>query len=1009
MSDTLETFLVKIVHVLDQQGKAAVLKAIVDVEKAIKGVGVEEQRQTRQSRELSRERQREAQQQAAAIARAFNQEFTRFAGSASRYIGAAVAAFASVRAFKTVVDDLDALDRTVRRTNASAVNVKALQNAWEDLGGTAGGATGALEGFSEALRRSRGVLANLQRWGVTEITDPVKQLEQSAAIIRDLVKRSGIDAAIQWGENNGMVEELVRLLASPEFERTLQKHRDILAKHGVDYVKLLAQNRAMLAEWRVLGTQVEQMQLALMGPLIRAGNIILRDLNKSIGDGSSGIKKNLDSLSSTAEKWAVENSKFITDWLAQLLDPENTTKRQMFIDFFDDVKKVGGDLATVLEGLADSVRTLRDMWDWNHGTPIWNASPDWSPIPGVSRMRSGTRDPFEEAQDEARRKARDVLGRPRDPFEEAQDEARRRARDVLREPGVNDDEAKRRREQATEATRKNTEATQENTREMRESGQVASRGFIGRVLGFFGIGRASAEGGGGMGPAGGSWLNPIGGGGGGGGGGGIAGGMGGIGPAGRGKGGLPSGPGGGSGPGNLGGISGSGGSVGSLISRGEGGYGSYNRGMAGDAGGRKIDFSQMTVGELMRRQALPRGDPNRIFAFGKYQVIPATMLGAAKALGLRPDQKVTPALQEQIFRDYLISQKQPAVRAYITGSGSLTAAQSALAGEFASIADPSTGRSRYGHVGGNRASISAAQAASALQSEREKYQANLRAGMSPTEAWRNLSGTPSLLSGNQGSGRGPTVDASPVESGRAPNVVESNVENAQARRLPITKELRGILQEAGAATGLRADVYSGGQLSHGGPRAGSHRHDVDSGGLGSADLKLYDAKTGDLLDSRNPEDRARMARYVQETVARGATGIGHGLGYMGPNALHIGGGAPNVWGEGGRSANAPEWLRSAFDAARQGGRPAPEPNIDMLRSGLKSRLPLTGAPPSLNVPAMKGGSLTSGPANDNGRDIEAKYVNNTTIKTEDAPSGNNARNSEMPVGLMQSSLKGAVR
>ena len=36
-------------------------------------------------------------------------------------------------------------------------------------------------------------------------------------------------------------------------------------------------------------------------------------------------------------------------------------------------------------------------------------------------------------------------------------------------------------------------------------------------------------------------------------------------------------------------------------------------------------------------------------------------------------------------------------------------------------------------------------------------------------------------------------------------------------------------------------------------------------------------------------------------------------------------------------------------------------------------------------------------------------VNNTTIKTDAAPSSNNARNSEMPVGLMQSSLKGAVR
>jgi hypothetical protein len=43
-----------------------------------------------------------------------------------------------------------------------------------------------------------------------------------------------------------------------------------------------------------------------------------------------------------------------------------------------------------------------------------------------------------------------------------------------------------------------------------------------------------------------------------------------------------------------------GGPLGLTIARGEGSYGSYNRGVAGDAHGRKIDFSQMSIGEVMR-------------------------------------------------------------------------------------------------------------------------------------------------------------------------------------------------------------------------------------------------------------------------------------------------------------------------------------------------------------------------------------------------------------------------
>ena len=182
-----------------------------------------------------------------------------------------------------------------------------------------------------------------------------------------------------------------------------------------------------------------------------------------------------------------------------------------------------------------------------------------------------------------------------------------------------------------------------------------------------------------------------------------------------------------------------------LIGRGEGGYNSYNRGVAGDSGGREIDFAQMTVGEIMRRQDLPRNDPQRLFAVGKFQIIPGTMEETVRALGIDRNARFTPALQERMFHDYLIDEKRPAVRAFITapeGQGTPALqqrAQIALAQEFASVADPRTGRSYYdGDSAGNASSITARQSAEALGAMRAEYRAAIARGATPDEAWRTL-------------------------------------------------------------------------------------------------------------------------------------------------------------------------------------------------------------------------------------------------------------------------------
>ncbi|KRP94398.1 hypothetical protein AOQ72_24745 [Bradyrhizobium yuanmingense] len=191
----------------------------------------------------------------------------------------------------------------------------------------------------------------------------------------------------------------------------------------------------------------------------------------------------------------------------------------------------------------------------------------------------------------------------------------------------------------------------------------------------------------------------------------------------------------------AGGKPGAGGALGNLIARGEGDYGTFNRGHAGDSARKKINFAAMTIADIMILQALPLGHPERLFAVGKYQVIPDTMRGAVAALGIPTTQNFDPSTQEHVFRNYLIATKRPNVKKFITGqSNNLLGAQFALALEFASVADPNTGRSHYGGMGGNRASITSAEAAMALRDEQLHYKESIENGMTPAAAWNALSG-----------------------------------------------------------------------------------------------------------------------------------------------------------------------------------------------------------------------------------------------------------------------------
>lgn len=128
----------------------------------------------------------------------------------------------------------------------------------------------------------------------------------------------------------------------------------------------------------------------------------------------------------------------------------------------------------------------------------------------------------------------------------------------------------------------------------------------------------------------------------------------------------------------------------------------------------------------------------------------------------------------------------------------------------------------------------------------------------------------------------------------------------------ITQELKRVLERAADTAGIDVvKVTSGGQPGTTGRRTGSTRHD----GGRAADLQLV--RDGHTLTFTDQDGGPIVEAFVAAAAANGATGIGAGVHYMGNKTLHVGFGtspqdhAKVVWGAGGRSANAPAWLREA--------------------------------------------------------------------------------------------------
>jgi hypothetical protein len=154
--------------------------------------------------------------------------------------------------------------------------------------------------------------------------------------------------------------------------------------------------------------------------------------------------------------------------------------------------------------------------------------------------------------------------------------------------------------------------------------------------------------------------------------------------------------------------------LGQVMKKAEGDYGVVNTGKRGGYKAARVNLEGMTVAQVMDAQT--RGDFN---AAGRYQIIGSTLRDAAKTLGLSGNEMFDKAMQDRIFVEYLLKHKRKAIWNYINGkSDDLHGAMLALSQEWASFADPRTGKSYYDGDGVNRASVGINQAAALLQQAR---------------------------------------------------------------------------------------------------------------------------------------------------------------------------------------------------------------------------------------------------------------------------------------------------
>ena len=221
-------------------------------------------------------------------------------------------------------------------------------------------------------------------------------------------------------------------------------------------------------------------------------------------------------------------------------------------------------------------------------------------------------------------------------------------------------------------------------------------------------------------------------------------------------------------------------------------YNAFNRGDSntaprgsGSIGGERLSLVSMSLAEIQTQMASTT-PAQRLFATGRYQIIPNTLAPAISALKLDTATKYDEKTQDYIFNNFLCRIARPPIAAYFDNNDQnnaslLQAAAFSTAQCWASIGVPAGMKtakgatsdgsmSYYGGIGGNKAHSTATQAIESLKAQ-WKYLRDQKAGggsanASPATAANTAPVTTSQ--GTLGSGSGEVVkdgSGNPVKTG----------------------------------------------------------------------------------------------------------------------------------------------------------------------------------------------------------------------------------------------------
>jgi hypothetical protein len=245
-------------------------------------------------------------------------------------------------------------------------------------------------------------------------------------------------------------------------------------------------------------------------------------------------------------------------------------------------------------------------------------------------------------------------------------------------------------------------------------------------------------------------------------------------------------------------------------------YNAFNRGDSntaprgsGSIGGEKLSLVGMTLAEIQTQMASTK-PAERLFATGRYQVIPNTLAPAISALKLDTATKYDEKTQDYIFNNFLCRIARPPIAQYFdnpdqNNASLLQAAAFSTAQCWASIGVPAGMKtakgatsdgsmSYYGGIGGNKAHSSADRAIESLKAQ-WKYLRDKKAGggadqASPATAANTAPAT--TTQGTLASGSGAVVKDG---SGNAVKTGEGGATNSAAT----DKKDVGITNAAGKA------------------------------------------------------------------------------------------------------------------------------------------------------------------------------------------------------------------